>query len=197
MGPESNEGTSGWTAKLQAVTRRELLPVALVLLAIVTDALNAPTLSFYLLLAAVPAIVVAGLAAVEEQLQPDAMPHRRVVAMLHVVTLLLVLAAAAAASAAARRGNGAAGGRLRADRVPGRVRRPGADRVAAGAPACSSHGSPAGRRDLVSAGLAGARGPRCRSAPLRRFRLAELVATLSLAADLGLGEPMEPSLQQT
>jgi hypothetical protein len=95
MGPESNEGTSGWTAKLQAVTRRELLPVALVLLAIVTDALNAPTLSFYLLLAAVPAIVVAGLAAVEEQLQPDAMPHRRVVAMLHVVTLLLVLAAAA------------------------------------------------------------------------------------------------------
>ncbi len=69
--------------------------MALVLLAIVTDALNAPTLSFYLLLAAVPAIVVAGLAAVEEQLQPDAMPHRRVVAMLHVVTLLLVLAAAA------------------------------------------------------------------------------------------------------
>jgi hypothetical protein len=95
MEPESNEGTSGWAAKLQAVTRRELLPVALVLLAIVTDALNASTLSFYLLLAAVPAIVVAGLAAVEEQLQPDAMPHRRVVAMLHVVTLLLVLTAAA------------------------------------------------------------------------------------------------------
>ena len=69
--------------------------MALVLLAIVTDALNAPTLSFYLLLAAVPAIVVAGLAAVEEQLQPGAMPHRRVVAMLHVVTLLLVLTAAA------------------------------------------------------------------------------------------------------
>jgi hypothetical protein len=69
--------------------------VALVLLSIVADALNAPTLSFYCLLAAVPAIVVAGLAAVEEQLQPGALPHRRLVAMLHVVTLLLVLAAAA------------------------------------------------------------------------------------------------------
>ncbi|HEY7691061.1 MAG TPA: hypothetical protein VH816_01835 [Gaiellaceae bacterium] len=78
------------------MTRRELLPVALVLLAAFTDALDAPTLSFYLLLAAVPAIVVAGLAAVEELLQAEeAMPHRRVVAMLHVVTLLLVLTAAA------------------------------------------------------------------------------------------------------
>jgi len=94
MGRESNGGTSGWTAKLQAVTRRELLPVALVLLSIVTDALGSPTLSFYLLLATVPAIVVAGLAAVEEQLQPGALPHRRLVAMLHVVTLLLVLTAA-------------------------------------------------------------------------------------------------------
>jgi hypothetical protein len=82
-------------AKLQAVTRRELLPVALVLLSIVADALGSQTLSFYCLLATVPAIVVAGLAAVEEQLQPGAMPHRRLVAMLHVVTLLLVLAAAA------------------------------------------------------------------------------------------------------
>jgi hypothetical protein len=82
-------------AKLQAVTRRELLPVALVLLATVTDAVQAPTLSFYLLLAAVPAIVVAGLAAVEELLQTEALPHRRAVAILHVVTLLLVLAAAA------------------------------------------------------------------------------------------------------
>jgi hypothetical protein len=82
-------------AKLQAVTRRELLPVALVLLATVTDAVHAPTLSFYLLLAAVPAIVVAGLAAVEELLESEAPPHRRAVAMLHVVTLLLVLTAAA------------------------------------------------------------------------------------------------------
>jgi hypothetical protein len=83
-------------AKLQAVTRRELLPVALVLLATCTDALGAPTLSFYLLLVTVPAIVVAGLAAVEEQLQAEEpLPHRRAVAMLHVVTLLLVLTAAA------------------------------------------------------------------------------------------------------
>ena len=68
--------------------------MALVLLSIVTDALGSPTLSFYRLLATVPAIVVAGLAAVEEQLQPGALPHRRLVAMLHVVTLLLVLTAA-------------------------------------------------------------------------------------------------------
>jgi hypothetical protein len=68
--------------------------MALVLLATVTDAVHAPTLSFYLLLAAVPAIVVAGLAAVEELLETVALPHRRAVAMLHVVTLLLVLAAA-------------------------------------------------------------------------------------------------------
>jgi uncharacterized membrane protein len=70
--------------------------VALVLLAAFADAVHTPTLSFYLLLSAVPAIVVAGLAAVEELLQAEeAMPHRRVVAVLHVVTLLLVLTAAA------------------------------------------------------------------------------------------------------
>lgn len=69
--------------------------MALVLLVTVTDAANASTLSFYLLLAAVPAIVVAGLASLEELLQPGALPHRCVVARLHVVTLLLVLVAAA------------------------------------------------------------------------------------------------------
>jgi hypothetical protein len=69
--------------------------VALVLLATVTDAVHAPTLSFYLLLAAVPAIVVAGLAAVEELIETEALPHRRAVALLHVLTLLLVLTAAA------------------------------------------------------------------------------------------------------
>jgi hypothetical protein len=77
------------------VTRRELLPVALVLLVTVTDAAGVSTLSFYLLLAAIPAIVVAGLAALEELLQPGALPHRRAVGMLHVVTLVLVLVAAA------------------------------------------------------------------------------------------------------
>jgi len=69
--------------------------MVLVLLATVTDAANAPTLSFYLLLAAIPAIVVAGLAAVEELLETEALAHRRAVAILHVVTLLLVLCAAA------------------------------------------------------------------------------------------------------
>jgi hypothetical protein len=72
-----------------------LLPVALVLLVTVTDAAGAATLSFYLLLAAVPAIVVAGLAALEEVLQPGALSHRRAVGMLHVATLLLVLVSAA------------------------------------------------------------------------------------------------------
>jgi hypothetical protein len=69
--------------------------MALVLLVTVTDAAGAPTLSFYLLLAAVPAIVVAGLAALEELLQPGALSHRRPVGMLHVVTLSLVLVSAA------------------------------------------------------------------------------------------------------
>jgi hypothetical protein len=77
------------------VTRRELLPVALVLLATVFDAAGIPTLSFYCLLAAVPAIVVAGLAAVEELLQGGALPHRRPIAMLHPVALVLILVAAA------------------------------------------------------------------------------------------------------
>ena len=69
--------------------------MALVLLVTVTDAAGAATLSFYLLLAAVPAIVVAGLAALEEVLQAGALSHRRAVGMLHVVTLLLVLVSAA------------------------------------------------------------------------------------------------------
>ncbi len=69
--------------------------MTLVLLVALTDAAGAPSLSFYLLLGAIPAIVVAGLAALEELLQPGALPHRRVVGMLHVVTLILVLVAAA------------------------------------------------------------------------------------------------------
>jgi hypothetical protein len=77
------------------VTRRELLPVALVLLVLVTDAARAPTLAFYLLLAAIPAIVVAGLALLEELVQPGARPHCRALGLLHVVTLLLVVVAAA------------------------------------------------------------------------------------------------------
>jgi hypothetical protein len=77
------------------VTRRELLPVGLVLLVTVCDAADVPTLSFYFLLAAVPAIVVAGLAAVEELLQESAFPHRRAIGILHAVSLVLVLVSAA------------------------------------------------------------------------------------------------------
>jgi hypothetical protein len=69
--------------------------MALVLLTIVCDAAGASSLAFYCLLAAVPAIVVAGLAAVEEQLQGAASPYRRPIAMLHPVALVLVLVAAA------------------------------------------------------------------------------------------------------
>jgi protein-S-isoprenylcysteine O-methyltransferase Ste14 len=79
------------------------LPVALVLLVTVTDAAGAPSLSFYLLLAAVPAIVVAGLAAVEERLQ-GALAHRKAIGMFHVLTLLLVLVAAALRSPARAEG---------------------------------------------------------------------------------------------
>jgi hypothetical protein len=71
------------------------LPVALVLLVTVCDAADVPTLSFYFLLAAVPAIVVAGLAAVEERLQEGAPAHRRAIGLLHVVSLVLVVLSAA------------------------------------------------------------------------------------------------------
>ena len=77
------------------MTRRELLPVALVLLVLVSDAVHASTFAFYCLLAAVPAIVVAGLAALEEVLEPGALRHRRAVALLHAAALGLVLVAAA------------------------------------------------------------------------------------------------------
>ena len=76
------------------MTRRELLPLALVFLATVMDAAHASSLAFYLLLAAVPAIVVAGLASLEELLE-GVQPHRRAVGLLHIVTLVLVLISAA------------------------------------------------------------------------------------------------------
>jgi len=69
--------------------------VALVFLSTVSDAAGVATLSFYFLLCAIPAIVVAGLAALEELVGEEVLPYRRAVARLHVITLLLVLAAAA------------------------------------------------------------------------------------------------------
>ena len=77
------------------MTRRELLPVALVLLATAFDAAGVSSLSFYLLLAAIPAVVVAGLAALEELVGANAVPYRKAVARLHVVTLVLLLVATA------------------------------------------------------------------------------------------------------
>jgi hypothetical protein len=69
--------------------------MALVLLVTVTDAADAPTLSFYLLLAAIPAIVVAGLALIEELYLDGAREHCRLIGVLQVPTLLLVLVSAA------------------------------------------------------------------------------------------------------
>ena len=69
--------------------------MALVFLSTVSDAAGVATLSFYFLLCAIPAIVVAGLAALEELVGEEVLPYRRAVARLHVITLLLVLAAAA------------------------------------------------------------------------------------------------------
>ena len=69
--------------------------MALVSLAAVIDLAGGVTLSFYLLLAAIPAIVVAGLASLEEIVQHGVQSHRRTVGMLHVVTLLLVVVSAA------------------------------------------------------------------------------------------------------
>jgi hypothetical protein len=67
--------------------------MALVLLATIADAADASTLAFYLLLAAVPAIVVAGLATLEELVQGER-GNRRVAGILHVVALVLVLLSA-------------------------------------------------------------------------------------------------------
>jgi len=69
--------------------------VALVLLATAFDAAGVSSLSFYLLLAAIPAVVVAGLAALEELVGENAVPYRKAVARLHVVTLVLLLVATA------------------------------------------------------------------------------------------------------
>jgi len=69
--------------------------VALVLLATAFDAAGVSSLSFYLLLAAIPAVVVAGLAALEELVGANAVPYRKAVARLHVVTLVLLLVATA------------------------------------------------------------------------------------------------------
>lgn len=74
--------------------RRELVPVALVLLVAVADAADASNLAFYLLLAAVPALVVAGLGTLEDLLEPGCLPYRRAAGVLHVVALALVLLAA-------------------------------------------------------------------------------------------------------
>ena len=69
--------------------------MALVLLATAFDAAGVSSLSFYLLLAAIPAVVVAGLAALEELVGANAVPYRKAVAPLHVVTLVLLLVATA------------------------------------------------------------------------------------------------------
>lgn len=68
--------------------------MALVLLATIADAAGASTVAFYFLLASVPAIVVVGLATLEELVQ-GGRPNRRVAGVLYVVALVLVLVSAA------------------------------------------------------------------------------------------------------
>ena len=77
------------------MTRRELLPVTLILLVTVADAAHAPTVSFYFLLAAVPALVVVGLTTLEDVLSGDCPPARRVAGLVQAAALGLVVLAAA------------------------------------------------------------------------------------------------------
>ena len=74
------------------MTRQGVLPAALVALALLADAAGSPTLAFYLLLATIPALVVAFLATLEQLLEER---QRRMVLVLQVVALGLVLLAAA------------------------------------------------------------------------------------------------------
>jgi hypothetical protein len=74
------------------MTRHGVLPVALVSLALVADAVNIPTIAFYLLLASVPALVVAVLATLEALLEER---QRLATIVLQVIALALVLLSAA------------------------------------------------------------------------------------------------------
>jgi hypothetical protein len=74
------------------MTRHGVLPVALVSLALIGDALGVSSLAFYLLLASVPALVVAVLATLEDLLEER---QRLAVIVLQIVALALVLLSAA------------------------------------------------------------------------------------------------------
>src|SRR4051812_2644103 len=74
------------------MTRQGALPIALVAFALIADAADAPSLAFYLLLGAVPALVVSVLATLEGVLED----RQRVAAIaLQVTALGLILLAAA------------------------------------------------------------------------------------------------------
>jgi hypothetical protein len=77
------------------MTRRELAPPALVGLSLAADAAGRPTLAFYLLLAAIPTLVVAGLATLEQLIERDRIVQRRFAGVLQVGSLALVILAAA------------------------------------------------------------------------------------------------------
>lgn len=75
------------------MTRQGVLPVAIVALALLADAASLPSIAFYLLLASVPALVVAVLATLERMLEEQA---GTACLALQVTALALVLLAAAA-----------------------------------------------------------------------------------------------------
>ena len=75
------------------VSRREGAPTALLVLATIADTAGASTVAFYLLLAVIPCIVVAGLGTLEEHLEDGAAPFRRLACGLYALMLVLVLIA--------------------------------------------------------------------------------------------------------
>jgi len=77
------------------MTRRELLPAGLLALAVASDAVGVDSLAFYAMLGAIPALVVAGLATLEDVVREDCSPLRRLAGLVQAVSLVLVVAAAA------------------------------------------------------------------------------------------------------
>jgi hypothetical protein len=77
------------------MARRELLPAGLLVLVVASDVAGVQTLAFYCLLAAIPALVVAGLATLEDVVCHECAPSRRVTGLVQATALVLVVLGAA------------------------------------------------------------------------------------------------------
>jgi hypothetical protein len=84
---------------------RRALPALLVAAAALADAAGEPGLALYALLAAVPALSFAGLAALGELLDGDSEPARQLQALLSAVALVLIVGGAAVRAPAVRDGD--------------------------------------------------------------------------------------------